>query len=163
MDIHYNRKYEKQTIHMKPIVAVILISCALLFILSACASKKKNKEENQYHMTISSLQWRLLSVQSEEDGVLEPAKDNLPTLMVSEDGEVSGYSGCNHFSGKVTIKGSGLKFGNMVSTRKFCFESMNIENALLKALSNSDNYTIKNGDLLLKEKDNVVATFTSFR
>ena len=59
----------------------------------------------------------------------------------------------------VELKEKSLKFGDLASTRKYCMESMEIENAVLKALSETDNYRIKDNKLELRKGSQTLATF----
>jgi uncharacterized membrane protein len=53
-------------------------------------------------------------------------KDELPpggvilTISFGKDGQVSGRSGCNRFTGPYTLSGEGLSFGNLAVTRMAC-------------------------------------------
>lgn len=72
------------------------------------------------------------------------------TLVVSEDGRVSGQAGCNGYFGSVIIDGAGMSFGNLGATRKACPEPMMAqETSLLAALDNTRGYRLEEGDLLL--------------
>jgi len=55
--------------------------------------------------------------------------------LEAANGVVSGYSGCNRFSGPYEKLASGMRFGNLVSTRMACDPArMELETALLEAL-----------------------------
>lgn len=72
---------------------------------------------------------------------------------------VSGYSGCNQFSGKYVIDGNTLKIGPLASTRKMCPEEINkIESSLLKALSETTSFDLSKNHLILKNDDKDIMT-----
>ncbi|MDF7031633.1 META domain-containing protein, partial [Escherichia coli] len=55
--------------------------------------------------------------------------------LLTANGVVSGYSGCNRFSGPYEKLASGMRFGNLVSTRMACDPArMELETAFLEAL-----------------------------
>jgi putative lipoprotein len=69
-----------------------------------------------------------------------------------------GSSGCNRMTGKFTVEEGKLRIGPMAGTRMACDpESMQLEIAFHKALSEADGYTLKGNQLLLKKGDSVVA------
>jgi heat shock protein HslJ/uncharacterized membrane protein len=60
-----------------------------------------------------------------------------------------GHAGCNNLSGKIGVKGNAITFGNIAGTKMLC-PNMNVENAVLEALSNkSFKYEIENMYLTL--------------
>jgi heat shock protein HslJ len=62
--------------------------------------------------------------------------------------QVSGFSGCNRFSGTYVENENGIKIGRLASTRMFCDEtSNNIESKLLENLSKVNSIKIKDGNL----------------
>jgi uncharacterized membrane protein len=57
--------------------------------------------------------------------VIRLGTDELPagviaTVVFGRDGQVSGKSGCNRFSGPYTLSGEGLSFGNLAQTKMAC-------------------------------------------
>ncbi|WP_452227359.1 META domain-containing protein [Lacinutrix cladophorae] len=71
---------------------------------------------------------------------------------------VSGFAGCNRFSGEYTITNNTLKIGPLVSTKMHCKRFMDVENQLLKALEKTTSYSIANNTLTLKnEKENLIS------
>jgi heat shock protein HslJ len=71
---------------------------------------------------------------------------------------VNGYSGCNSFGGNIDIKGDSLKFGMMMSTKKYC---MGIpEPEFLNLLQSADSYEVTNGLLNLKSNGRIILTFS---
>ena len=97
---------------------------------------------------LSGSTWELVAM----DG--EPvAGDAVPTLAFDEQGAVSGSTGCNTFSGSVTINGSELSFGPLVTTRMACADpAANArEEAFLTAMEGVSGYTVDDqGRLVLQ-------------
>lgn len=78
---------------------------------------------------------------SEEAGV---------TIKFSEDGIVSGTSGCNNFTGKYTITGSALSFGPLVTTKKACGPvASELEYTFLTYLSRMNKAVVEDDELML--------------
>lgn len=59
--------------------------------------------------------WRVIRLGTDElpSGVIA-------TVVFGRDGQVSGKSGCNRFSGGYTLSGEGLSFGNLAQTKMAC-------------------------------------------
>ena len=83
-------------------------------------------------------------------GVIDNAR---ATLEFREPGRVAGRGSCNQFSGPVTVKGSAMSFGPLVSTRMACAEAvMNQETRYFKALADAERYALEGPSLLIYAK-----------
>ena len=74
---------------------------------------------------------------------------------------VSGYSGCNRFTGSYEINGSNIKIGPLAATRMSCPEEKNaVESKMIEALTNANNFLIDDETITLKKDDtNVITAF----
>jgi heat shock protein HslJ len=73
------------------------------------------------------------------------------TLTISGDSTFAGNTGCNSISGKFTLKGTGIRFGTVASTKKAC-SNMDQETAFLRLLQQTiSNYSVTNDTLLLRD------------
>jgi heat shock protein HslJ len=78
--------------------------------------------------------------------------------------KVTGFAGCNNFSGGYERHGSSLKFGPVGSTRMSCPDlEMSLETEVFKALDKTRTWEIKDGRLLLLADSVVLARFTTAR
>lgn len=92
--------------------------------------------------------WRLEDLAG--TGVID---DALATLEFTEAGRVSGRGSCNQFSGPVTVTGSAISFGPLVSTMMACAEAvMNQETRYLKALQDAERFAFQGPYLLIYAK-----------
>ncbi|WP_176086725.1 META domain-containing protein [Martelella sp. HB161492] len=106
--------------------------------------------------TLSLLSGKAWTV--EEIGGHALAVDNPPTLTVMDDGTVSGFAGCNQFSGAFVIDGEGaVKIGPLAVTEKMCAAgTMSQEKAFLDTLVAVTAFDISsNGKLKLMTGDTV--------
>jgi heat shock protein HslJ len=91
--------------------------------------------------------WNVVTIGSrtvEEVGVI-----GLPTLKFDAEGNrVSGYAGCNRFSGGYSLKEQTLSFGQMAVTKMACEDSQN-EDEILLALASIKRVTMDGKKLLL--------------
>lgn len=73
--------------------------------------------------------------------------------------EVSGFSGCNRFSGNYTLQKNQIKFEPITTTKMMCASSKNdIETRLLDALTNINTFSIKKNRLVLKADTTAIIT-----
>ncbi|MFD0834527.1 META domain-containing protein [Mariniflexile aquimaris] len=82
---------------------------------------------------------------------------NLTIAFDAETKQVSGFSGCNRFSGTYTVKKNTLKMGPLASTKMFCDHSKNnIETKLLELLSKVDTFKTNGDTLILASNKNIL-------
>lgn len=80
-------------------------------------------------------------------GVLDRAQ---ATLLFSAPGRISGRGSCNRISGPVSIEGSKIHFGPLISTRMACSPAVNEQEAnYMKALANAERFKTKESHLLI--------------
>ncbi|WP_165857255.1 YbaY family lipoprotein [Marinobacter sp. JSM 1782161] len=70
----------------------------------------------------------------------ESDKRKLNIVLDGEDDRVSGFSGCNQFSGGYTLTGDQLQLGPLASTMMACFKGMEREQAFQNALQKTARY-----------------------
>lgn len=141
----------------------LLLSLSFLF-LSACSAGKStemNRKSSFNTKSVWGIEWKLVSVKSPHSTTfIMPDKNKVPTLKFSTDGiAVSGNAGCNRYSGKVTWNTNQVTFGNLISTRMFCMEGMEMEKAVLSALQGTLQCELSDGKLILRKGNEVIVTF----
>ncbi|GBU08198.1 hypothetical protein AwDysgo_15290 [Bacteroidales bacterium] len=137
------------------------IICALALVFFACSSTKGGSKS----VGIKGVEWKLVSIKDKNsEAQLTPKGEKIPTLKIEADDSgtdrASGLAGCNRYSSSLTLSGSSIKFGAAVATRMFCIENMDIEDAMLDAIAQTDAYAIKDGKLMLMKGSSILATFT---
>jgi len=92
--------------------------------------------------------------------LIDSVKRTLPkvfsksTIKFSADNTVSGFAGCNNFSGEYTLSGEEMKFGPMVTTRKACGAALGEqEYSFLTLLNAVDRARLVEGELHLLSID----------
>lgn len=96
--------------------------------------------------TITEKYWKLVELRGQPVSGLEKE----PHLILKTEGSrVTGFGGCNNFSGTYTLDEAKLRisFGQMVSTLKACASGMEVEREFNAVLGQVDNYSV-NGDHL---------------
>ena len=74
--------------------------------------------------------WRLISI----DGMAVAPGDQEAQLVFAGDGSVDGNTGCNAFGGGYTLDGASLSFSHFASTRMFCADLQDQEQAVFDTL-----------------------------
>ena len=86
-------------------------------------------------------------------GVAAPDK-GAPTLRIDAEGRVSGFAGCNRFSGTARINGTDIAVGKLATTRMACAgPSMASEVDYLRALVKVTKFDLSNAGLVLSDAD----------
>ncbi|NMM50123.1 copper resistance protein NlpE N-terminal domain-containing protein [Marinigracilibium pacificum] len=104
-------------------------------------STMKELTDNKWKLT--RLLGRDIEIEGDKDVFLE---------FDASESRVSGFAGCNNFFGTFIWEGdTRIRFSQIGSTQKMCIKNMEIESDLLKALQNTDSYTINNGVLSISK------------
>ncbi len=125
-----------------------LLGALCILIVSACASPTPAAP------ALANTKWNLLSL-AQSGATQTPVTGMQVTLEFSNDGHVSGNSGCNLYSGAYQTQGEILKIGELVMTERACADenAMNFETVYLTALQNAQLYE--------KRADRLTITFAN--
>ncbi|KPQ08111.1 MAG: Heat shock protein [Rhodobacteraceae bacterium HLUCCA12] len=96
--------------------------------------------------------WQVVSLAGRDLGA-----DDRVTIDFAE-GRVSGISGCNRYTGPVTVSEDGaIAFGLLATTRMACAgDPPEIEDAFVEAIGTVDRFQVVRGDLVLLAGDEAV-------
>jgi heat shock protein HslJ len=90
--------------------------------------------------------WRLTELPGAQSAALE--KLARPVTLRFESGRLTGFAGCNSFSGSYRLEGGQLVIGQMASTQMACPEpGSSVESALHAALAGTLRYAVDGDDL----------------
>ena len=78
-----------------------------------------------------------------------------------EEQNLSGFAGCNSMGGTYSTPGGRAIIFEPISTRMFCEDTMELENAFIKMLTEADRYQIEGRQLLLYKGDLLLGKFRS--
>ena len=83
-----------------------------------------------------------------------------PATLRFESGRMSGYAGCNNFSGSYSVEGGGLRVGPVASTQMACQEpGASVERAFHQALTGTLQYSIDGDALTLTSSSGATLRF----
>ncbi len=117
---------------------------ALLFtlLLGACAEMQP---------ALMPSDWQVVSVAG------STLADDAGVTIDFAEGRISGRSGCNRYTGPVTLGEGTIDVGLLAVTRMACPGAAGVtEGSFLRALDRADGYRIVRGDLELSDSDRVV-------
>jgi putative lipoprotein len=110
------------------------IALLALMALAGCAITSRDATTE-----LPGTSWNLVDLDGEE-----PAGEPPPSITFTDEGTVTGSTGCNTFNGEVTIDGSEISFGPLATTRMACADPVagEQEQAFLVAMEAVTGYTI---------------------
>jgi heat shock protein HslJ len=109
--------------------------------LSGCCRVPAKATGGSAMASLESGTWRLQELPGAQPSAL--AQLQRPVTMRFESGRLSGFAGCNNFSGSYTLAGDQLKIGPVASTQMACPEpGSSIETTFHKALSGTLRYAV---------------------
>lgn len=89
-----------------------------------------------------------------------PKKQSV-TIQIDADGMTTGFVGCNRIRTSCAIDDDSIRFGTILSTRKFCQkEYMDVEDYMKEVLTNSNKFILKNNILTLLSGKKKLVTFS---
>lgn len=100
--------------------------------------------------------WRLTKMDGKAIGA------NRAFLHFNEkESSFGGNGGCNGMGGNFSVKGSSIKFGQIISTKMFCRETQMDENAFLRNLEKVSRYEIRGDTLKLYAGKKAILEFAA--
>ncbi len=78
-------------------------------------------------------------------------EDNKANLNILNNNRIGGFSSCNSYGGNYSIEGKNISFSDILSTKRYCSKS--IERDYFSALGRVTEYKIKDGKLILLNKN----------
>ena len=109
---------------------------------------------------LSGSSWEVISYNNGKQAVTSVMLGTSLTASFGTDGNVSGNSGCNSYSGSYTLSTNQVTIGPLAATKKFCGEPagvMDQESQYLAALQSAASYQVEGNLLELRTKDGALA------
>jgi copper homeostasis protein (lipoprotein) len=105
---------------------------------------KLKKQNGQVTHQLTGVRWTLTELMGQAIATTEP--DLTPYLQFNEEGQVSGFAGCNQFTGAYQADGLKLTFKPLATTQKACLNGTT-EQQFLATLQGIDNYSLNESGL----------------
>ena len=119
-----------------------------------CSTLGCAQETMKPDVSLTNTYWKLVELNG---APVSPGEDKELHMTLRGEDQVGGYSGCNQFTGSVTVSGEGIAFGPIASTRRMCAEGMRQEDAFLQALESAHRFEISGEDLAIENANGEVA------
>jgi heat shock protein HslJ len=143
--------YQKIEI-MKKIIMLIIAAA----FLAACHHQSIPLTGNITGASLENTHWKLIALNAMKDGL--PVLQREVFVQLKE-GRATGNAGCNSYFGSYTTTGTNIHFTGIGSTKMFCQQGMEVENNLIQALGDADNYRITGSQLELLKGNGMLARF----
>lgn len=117
--------------------------------LAVFAEMSKNPALNTY--------WSLKELNGKKV-MMTPMQEKEQGFMLRSGGKITGFAGCNNFTGSYTLSGkNNIKFNpNMAMTMKACPDVKMNEQTFVNIFKTANNYQVKDKTLILKDAANKV-------
>jgi heat shock protein HslJ len=126
----------------------LLLALAAAMLAGACGGDDDGPP-------LEGTEWALAS------GVDVPEDADPPTLLL-EDGNASGFGGCNTFTGGYELDGDSISIGPLAGTLMACeVQKMAVEGAYMPALEAADAWSIDGDELVLSSGGEETLRFSS--
>lgn len=135
--------------------ALRILAVGALLILAGCAYKGPKTDPGS-GTTLSNTYWKLIAVDDIEYDPVDKEHDT--HLILRPDHRVTGFGGCNNFSGSWLLEDGQLVLGPLLSTRMAC-PDMDFERAFLVALDGRVTADITGDLLVITGTDGTELTF----
>jgi heat shock protein HslJ len=117
-----------------------------------CANQSQS-EVTTNPIVLSGTKWKLVEMNNRKIKASE-------TYIEFDQVGFSGSGGCNRIGGGYKVDGAKLKFSEIFSTKKACFNE-NTESTFLKLLTSTTGFKVESGKLRLYNGDRLILVFTS--
>ena len=109
---------------------------------------------------LSGTNWEVIAYNNGKEAVVGVAIGTTLTASFDKDGNLSGNSGCNNYSGPYKVNGNQINIGPLASTQMYCDNPagvMDQEAQYLAALQTASTYQIEGDRLELRTADGALA------
>jgi len=127
-----------------------------VFALESCGNSKATATNMQENIDVKQTE----TLSGKYTITLLSGKTELPENMHltfdATENRVSGFAGCNNFSGEYSTDGETIKIGPLVSTKMACKRFMDVENHTFKVLEQVSMFSVKDGKMQLGDKQSLL-------
>ncbi|MFT4669851.1 MAG: heat shock protein HslJ [Flavobacteriaceae bacterium] len=122
-----------------------LLFFSILLLAFGCNSLKEKQGAGTTDNTLKAGSYSVTSITG-----TDISSENL-TLVISEEGQkISGFCGCNNYSGNINPQGSETLFSRLISTKIYCNSGLTTEELFLKEMRNVASVSVKENTINLK-------------
>lgn len=130
---------------------------SLTIILSKVNANRTQALASSHSVPVAGTQWKLIELQG------KPVEDEpswQPYWVIDDTQKMlSGFAGCNHFSGSYKLTKETIYFSQIALTKKMCIKNMELESEFIKIFEKPKKYEVKNNQLLIYQDGRAIAIF----
>ncbi|MDR1273779.1 MAG: META domain-containing protein [Odoribacteraceae bacterium] len=119
----------------------------VLFMACALAGAAWGCETPVDAVALRANEWQLREMTTEKGTVTLP--ERVPTILFADSSRVSGFSGCNRFTGKYKLSGGRLSLSPLITTRMLCTGGMDFEQQFQRLLAEAKRISLLDGELTI--------------
>jgi heat shock protein HslJ len=134
---------------------ITFLSAGVFIVLSAILMKKENTVQTT---SLYETKWSLKKIHAETE--TEVATKAFIKFN-QEKNSAGGNGSCNSFGSNTTIKDKEISFSNIFSTKMYCEEVQQIENAFLNNLGKATRFELKDKTLLIYQDKALLLEFVA--
>ena len=108
-------------------------------VTASAGAKPSGSMNTNPHVPLLNTYWKLTELNG---GPVKPGEGRELHMILKATDQVSGYAGCNQFTGSATATDTTLALGPLAATRRMCESVMDQEMEFLQALENASRYVI---------------------
>jgi heat shock protein HslJ len=138
-------------------------SIVIAFVLLSCKAQQTSVSPSQGEpvtviTTLDSNKWYLTKIHQQEDVITVTTRKAFIRFNEAK-GSAGGNGSCNSFGSALLVKGNMISFSNIFSTKMYCDQVQEVENAFLGQLSKVTRYDVKGKSLLLYNGEKLLLEF----
>lgn len=137
---------------MKLSVSIFVTLFSLLLLVSCHSMQNKSNPIGK----LTATTWVLSQLKGSSINEIDFAQ-GIPNLQMLADGKLSGFTGCNQFSGTFKLQDQNIQLDPGAMTRKACPGPG--ENHFLEAINKIDQFKLKNQKLQLLQGKDILMEF----
>jgi len=126
---------------------MIATSMAASVVLAGCTSSMPNPSTERNLAKLQNKNWVMTEI-NQMTYKADPSLSAVPMLSFGHS-QLSGSDGCNQFMGGYAVKGSQIKFSNLVTTEKACLNPTDLPQKFSQTLNQVVSYDASDSELKL--------------
>jgi len=145
-------------------IRIILPTCTLIAFTALCGACGSSKHQQRIPKNdvadLAALQnKRWVLTRLPDTSFKAPARD-MYIQFGDNNTSISGFAGCNSYSGVFTAGAKTMSFNNVISTKMFC-DNMPLEDRMMRMLNETNAYIITGETLQLLHDDKPLGWFSA--
>ncbi len=119
-----------------------------LMLIAPAPMPKTSTSTSKPNAPLTNTYWKLTAI--EDETYQHETRNREPHIQFGKQpGKVSGFTGCNAFSGDYVLSNNEVELAGLAVTQRACLEGMDVEHRFTQNLAHIDEYLISGDTLIL--------------